>query len=278
MEDPALTGWILDEESYRRTVEWARALRFYFRPSFEGFEVFRRPGGLLVAANHGLFAMEAPSLLLGVWDASGRAIRGLGDRVLYATELQRKILGPTGGVEGTPENAHLLLTRGEICYVCPGGAREALASAKDRYKLFWEGHDGFLRCANRAGAPIVPMAVIGIDEIYRQVLDAQAVRDTHLGVAIRALLGEKYVVPLYVGLGPLPLPMKLRFLAGEPIEVPADPSKAEDPAVVAELHAKTVAAVEALIAKGLADREREDRGLEPGLERLVTRLSRLIAG
>ncbi len=41
---------------------------------------------------------------------------------------------------------------------------------------------------------------------------------------------------------------------------------------------ETARAVEALIAKGLADREREDRGLEPGLERLVTRLSRLIAG
>ena len=54
------------------------------------------------------------------------------------------------------------------------------------------------------------MLGIGLDDLAD--LDAQAVRDTHLGVAIRALLGEKYVVPLYVGLGPLPLPMKLRWL------------------------------------------------------------------
>ena len=55
-----------------------------------------------------------------------------------------------------------------------------LASAKDRYKLFWEGHDGFVKCAIRAGAPIVPLAIVGIDEIYRQLVDAERMRETAL--------------------------------------------------------------------------------------------------
>jgi 1-acyl-sn-glycerol-3-phosphate acyltransferase len=276
--DPAAHGWPLDLARYRRQVRAARALAAWFRPVYSGFEVFRRPGPLLVAANHGLFALEFPSMMAGVWDAAQRPIRGLGDRILYATRLQRALLGRTGGVEGTPANAQALLDRGDAVYVCPGGAREALASARDRYKLLWDGHTGYVRAAIRGGAPIVPLAVIGIDEVYRQLIDAEGMRETALGRLVVRLLGAKYVPPLYVGLGPLPFPLRLRFLAGTPIEVPADRTAADDVRVVDRLHRATVHALEALIARGLAEREREERALPPGVERAVTRALRRLAG
>ncbi len=269
MQDPASHGWPLDLDHYARAMERGRVLSRYFRPEHRGFEVFRRPGGLLTVSNHGLFALESASLAIGLWDAARRPLRGLGDRVLYATAAQRRMLGRVGGVEGTPENAHLLLTRGEVCWACPGGAREALAPARDRYRLFWGGHHGFVRAALRARVPIVPLAVVGSDELYRQLLDADGVRATLFGKLVTRTLGDKYVTPLYMGLGPLPLPMKLYFLAGEPLEPPADVSH-EDEAGVRAWHAEVTAREEELVARALGWRREDQAAMPPGAERTLT--------
>lgn len=272
MDDPRDTGWHLDLARYEQRLTRARLLSAYFRPEYHGFDVFRRPGGMMVVTNHGLFGMESAALLQGVWGASRRAIRGLGDRVLFTTRLQRRVLAAVGGAEGSPENAHLLLTRGEICWACPGGAREALASARDRYRLFWEGHDGFVRAAIRASVPIVPMGIVGSDELLRQLYDAEEVRRTAFGRLIERFLGPKYVTPVYAGLGPLPLPMKLYFFAGEPIAVPSDPTYSNNEDVVHDLHARATRAVEALLAEGIRRRRADEASLPPGAARLMTRL------
>ena len=276
MEDPAASGWPLDLAEYGRAMERGRLVSRYFRPEYRGFDVFTRPSGMLAVSNHGLFALESASFCLGVWDASGRALRGLGDRVLYATLAQRRILGRVGGVEGSPENAHLLLTRGEICWACPGGAREALASAKDRSRLFWENHQGFVKAAIRASVPLVPVAVVGHDELYRQVFDAQQVGRTAFGRWVQRAFGEKYVTPIYLGLGPLPFPVKLYFMAGEPIEVPDDPSAADDPGAVSALHARVTREEEALVARALAWRARDQADLPAGPERTLNRWLRSV--
>lgn len=268
LEDPRDTGWPLDPRAYRRLLRSARRLRPYFQPSFHGFDVFQRSGGMVVVSNHGQFAMEIGCLYDGVWQAARRPIRGLGDKVLYRTKLQRVLLGRSGGgLEGTPENAHLALTRGEAVYVNPGGAREALADATDRYRLFWDGHYGFVRAAIRASVPIVPLACIGSDDLYRQLLGRDEVAATGFGRAVRELLGEKYVTPLYVGLGPFPFPMPLRFHAGEPIEVPDDPRLADDDVTVERLHAEAKHRVEALIREGLAARRKEFTQMPDGPEK-----------
>lgn len=269
MDDPAENGWTLDLAAYERALERGRLVSRYFRPAYRGFEVFQRPGGMLAVSNHGLFALESASLSIGVWDASRRALRGLGDHVLYATLAQRKVLARVGGVDGTPENAHLLLTRGEICWACPGGAREALAAAKDRYRLFWDGHHGFVKAALRAGVPLVPLAVIGSEELYRQLLDGDSVRATAFGRWVERTFGEKYVTPLYLGLGPLPFPVKLYFLAGDPIEPPPGAS-ADDPDDVRALHARVVAAEEELVSRALAWRREDQASLRDGAERTLT--------
>jgi 1-acyl-sn-glycerol-3-phosphate acyltransferase len=272
MPDPAQAGWPLDRARYQRALGTARVLSRYFRPEYHGFDVFRRPGGMMTVSNHGLFGVESASLLVGIWDASGRAIRGLGDRVLFNQPVVRRALASVGGAEGSPENAHLLLTRGEICWACPGGAREALASAKDRYRLFWEGHHGFVKSALRASVPIVPMAVVGSDEVYRQLYDAEQVGGTAFGRWVERTFGPKYVTPLYVGLGILPLPVKLYFFAGEPIQVPDDPALADVPEVVSDLHGRATRAVEALLARGIERRRAEEEAMAPGARRALTRL------
>ncbi len=269
--DPDAYDWPLDERGYARTLELARELRPYFRPRWFGFERLRGERGMIIAANHGLFGHELLPLLLGAHEVAHRTLRTLSDRVLFATALQRRLLRPVGSCQGTPAVAHKLLTRGELVYTCPGGAREALAPATERYQLSWEGHTGFVRSAIRAGAPIVPMAIIGIDETYREVVSRDEVRASPLGALILRWFGEKYLTPIHLGVGLAPLPQQLTFHCGVPIEVPGDPSLADDPRTVARLHERARRATEALIAHGLRERE-EHLATLPWRERLANEL------
>lgn len=247
--DPDSDPWDLDVRAYRRTVERARARQVWFRPTYEGFENLRGLGGTMLVANHGLFGHELLPLLVGAWDHAHRPIRALADHVLFATPVQRRWMRARGAAEGTRTVAHRLMSRGEIVYVCPGGAREALADAKLRYTLLWDGHDGFVRSAIRASAAIVPMAILGHDETYRQLRTAAQVRRTPFGRLIEHAVGPKYVTPMYLGLGPAPLPQRFHFLVGTPIPVPADPGLADDEDTVAELHRRTKLTLEQLLAR-----------------------------
>lgn len=276
--DPDALDWQLDETGYARTLAAARVLRPYFRPRFFGFERLRSERGMIIVANHGLFGLELMPLLLGVHEIAHRTLRTLSDRVLFLTELQRRALRPFGSCQGTPGVAHKLLTRGELVYTCPGGAREALAPASDRYKLFWKGHDGFVRVAIRAGAPIVPMAIIGIDEIYRELFTRDRVRRSQLGRLILRLLGEKYLTPIYVGVGALPIPQELSFHCGEPIEVPRDPRRASDAKLVRSLHRAAERETARLIRHGLRERRAHLAALPPASRWLNESLLRYAAG
>ncbi len=276
--DPDALDWQLDPQQFARLLAFARALRPYFRPIYTGFVALRSDQGMLLVANHGLFGHELPLLQLGASEIAQRPLRSFSDRVLFLVPPVRRVMMGMGVCEGTPVVAHRLLSRGELAYTCPGGAREALAPMRDRYKLYWEGRHGFVRSAIRAGAAIVPLAIIGIDETYRQILDAEAVRSTLLGKLILRTLGEKYLMPLYCGFGPLPLPQQLHFLAGAPIQVPRDPAAADDQAVVAALQLAVWQETERLIAEGLAAREERRRQAEPGVARAVDELTRWIAG
>ncbi len=276
--DPDACDWQFTDAQFARALLLGRALRPYFRPLYTGFEGLRARQGMLLVANHGLFGHDLPLLQLGVHEIAHRRLRSFSDHVLFVVPPVRRALMGIGVCEGTPAVAQRLLARGEIAYTCPGGAREALGPVRDRYKLYWDGRYGFVRSAIRAGAAIVPLAVIGIDETYRQLLDAEAVRKTALGQLIVRQLGEKYLTPLYVGLGPLPLPQQLHFLAGAPIQVPRDPAAAADQAVVHALHAQARRETERLIAVGLAAREERRRQAPPGLARTVDEAVRWLAG
>lgn len=267
--DPDEHSWDLDLRAYRRTIAGARRLQPWFRPRYEGFETLRGERGIMLVANHGLFGQELSPLLVGAWDHAHRPIRAIADHVLFATAIQRRVMESRGAAEGTPAVAHKLMTRGEIVYVCPGGAREALADAKDRYRLFWDGHYGFVRSAIRAGAPIVPMAILGHDETYAQIRTATEMKKTPLGRFIRRAFGEKYVTPLYMGLGPIPLPQRFHFSVGKPIEVPNDPERASDEATVEVLHGESQRALERLIADARVARARYLESMPEGTAKWV---------
>ena len=117
------------------------------------------------------------------------------------------MLGCIGGVPGTRENALALLRQGELVVCYPGGSNETFKSPEQAYRLRWERTVGFARIAALANVPVVPFAAGGVDETY-----------LNFGTSprLRGWLG-RYAAPFALGLGPLPLPVPMRFQLGAPM-------------------------------------------------------------
>jgi 1-acyl-sn-glycerol-3-phosphate acyltransferase len=233
-------------------------LRHWFEPSIEGLENIPRDTGGLIVTNHGHFGIDLPVLLSLVLDGTGRPVRALGDRLVFAAPFFRDWAHLMGAVEGEPEIATQLLEDDQLVLVYPGGAKEALSNPHEAYRLQWQGSRGFIRTALRAQKPIIPVAGLGNEELYVQVVPKDRVRESGVGRLISKLLGDKYVFPVYMGLGPIPFPSDLHYLVGEPIHLGHGPEAATNDDLVAELHQQVTEATQALIDRGLREREGTD--------------------
>jgi 1-acyl-sn-glycerol-3-phosphate acyltransferase len=159
-----------------------------------------------------------------------------------------------GGVVASPYNALRLLEQDELVAVFPEGAKGAGKGFSQRYRLQRFGRGGFVEIALRTGAPIVPVAVVGSEEIYPKVGDARV---------LAKLIGAPYfpITPTFPALGPLglvPLPSKWRIEFCEPIPTAHyGPEAAEDRSFVFELSEQIRATIQAkvydnLVARGSA--------------------------
>ncbi len=149
-------------------------------------------------------------------------------RLPWVSVAMRKV----GGVAASPHNALRLLEQDELVAVFPEGVKGAGKAYGERYRLQRFGRGGFVEIALRAGAPIVPVAVVGSEEIYPKVGEAPG---------LARLIGAPYfpLTPTFPWLGPLgaiPLPSRWRIEFCEPIETASfGPDAAEDRALVLSL-------------------------------------------
>jgi 1-acyl-sn-glycerol-3-phosphate acyltransferase len=132
----------------------------------------------------------------------------------------------------SPFNALRLLEQDQLVAVFPEGVKGTGKPFSERYRLQRFGRGGFVEIALRTGAPIVPVAVVGSEEIYPKLADIPPVA---------RMLGAPFfpVTPTFPWLGPLgivPLPSKWRIEFLEPIETASyGPEAAADRALVLEL-------------------------------------------
>ena len=127
------------------------------------------------------------------------------------------------------EDAERMLSSGELVGVWPEGFKGIGKPFSQRYKLQRFGRGGFVSAALRTGVPIVPLSVVGAEEIYPLVGNVPS---------LARLLGVPYVpiTPFFPWLGPLglvPLPSKWLLEFGEPIRTDElDGGAADDPMLV----------------------------------------------
>jgi 1-acyl-sn-glycerol-3-phosphate acyltransferase len=150
----------------------------------------------------------------------------------FAIPFSNMLLTKTGNVLAHPDNATALLERNELVGVFPEGVKGASKPYRQRYQVKRMGRGGFVQVALRTGAPIIPVAVVGSEEVHPVIADLQP-------LARLFGLPTLPITPTFPWLGALglvPLPSKWLIAFGKPIKVSNyGPDAAEDPRLVLEL-------------------------------------------
>jgi 1-acyl-sn-glycerol-3-phosphate acyltransferase len=138
----------------------------WFRVEWEGFEHLPEEGGALLVANHaGAIPPDAPSIMHGIEKDLQRPVYGLAESLFRKLPVVGTLWARSGGVVAHPDNAYRLLhDEKQLVLVFPEGTKGTGKHYSDRYKLRRFGRGGFVEIAMRAGAPVIPIAVIGAEE------------------------------------------------------------------------------------------------------------------
>jgi 1-acyl-sn-glycerol-3-phosphate acyltransferase len=202
----------------------------WFRVEVRGVDNLPADGGALVVSNHsGTLPMDGLMTMLMIHDHTGRFLRPLGADLVFRMPIVSSLARKGGATLACNEDAERMLAGGELVGVWPEGFKGIGKPFGDRYKLQRFGRGGFVAAALRTGVPIVPLSVVGAEEIYPLVGNVPS---------LARLLGVPYVpiTPFFPWLGPLglvPLPSKWLLEFGEPIRTDEyDPGAADDPMLV----------------------------------------------
>lgn len=191
--------------------------RNWFRVELSGLQQVPETGSALLVGNHsGTIAMDALMLQLALLDdhPAHRHLRLLGADFIFRTPVLAEFARKSGATLACNPDAERMLHGGEVVGVFPEGFKGIGKRYVDRYKLQRFGRGGFVAAALRSGAPIIPVSIVGAEEIYPMIGEIRP---------LARLLGIPYfpVTPLFPWLGPLgmvPLPSKWFIEFGEPID------------------------------------------------------------
>jgi 1-acyl-sn-glycerol-3-phosphate acyltransferase len=205
----------------------------YFRVRLEGPERVPATGAALVVANHSGGLPYDGAMLIHAFHhhlPQPRPLRTLVANFAFRSRFMGPIMSRIGGVRASMDNALALLSRGNLVGVFPEGLRGVGKLYRERYRLSHFGRGGFVRLARRAGVPIIPVAIVGAEEIHP--LLGRMTR-------IAKPLGLPYIpitptFPLLGPLGLLPVPTKWSIQIGAPITVPPGADSNEETLEVAE--------------------------------------------
>ena len=219
--------------------EWTEALlplftivyRRWWRVTTTGIANVPRHGPALLVSNHsGVLPFDGAMIKVAAFEEGlDRHIRALIAGFFFGVPLLSWFLRRTGQTLGHQDDSERLLRSGELVLVFPEGVHGTGKPFRERYRLRRFGRGGFAEVAIRARAPIVPVSVVGAEEIYPMLADVRPLAN---------LLGLPYfpVTPTWPLLGPLgliPLPTKWRITFHPPVrtdQLPVD--VAADPAQV----------------------------------------------
>ena len=222
----------------------------------EGAEHLHTAPALLVGNhNGGILGPDLFCTLSALWRTLGT------DSPVYAMahDLAMRRVPPLGrvvqrggGMRAHPDNALRVLRAGGRVLVYPGGELDAYRHFRLRDRVVFGSRTGFVRVAQAAGAPIVPIVAYGA---HRSAIIL------HEGEWLAGALGltrwsriRRFPIalglPWGIGAGPwvpylpLPLPIRLRVLAPIAVAPEDDPASVRDEVVARMQHAMDEMAAE----------------------------------
>ena len=192
-------------------------------------------GNAMLVANHaGVLPWDATMMNVAIYKAHPLPrqprfmVLDWAFRLPWVSGFMRRV----GGVVASPYNAMRLLQQGHLVMVFPEGAKGAGKPFSERYRLQRFGRGGFIELALRTGSPIVPVAVVGSEEIYPKLAESRL---------LAKLTGAPYfpITPTFPALGlfgAVPLPSRWRIEFCSPIDLTEHgPDAVEDRSLVFKL-------------------------------------------
>jgi 1-acyl-sn-glycerol-3-phosphate acyltransferase len=219
-----------------------------------GLEHVPDSGPALVVGNHaGTLPFDALMVALALLDEhpAHRSLRMLAADLAFDLPVVAPLARKSGNTLACAEDATRLLESGELVGVWPEGYKGLGKPYRERYQLQRFGRGGFVEIALRTGSPIVPVAVVGSEEIYPMLANLRRVA---------RLLGFPYfpVTPTFPALGPLgaiPLPSKWLIEFCPPIETAnLGPEATLDPMVLFDLTDQVRDVIQQTVHKNLLER------------------------
>jgi 1-acyl-sn-glycerol-3-phosphate acyltransferase len=208
----------------------------WFRVEAIGVQNIPAEGGALLVANHAgaLWALDSVMCAMTVHERhpAHRHLRLLGADLVFTTPFLGEIARKSGGTLACNPDAERLLAEGALVGVFPEGFKGIGKSYSERYKLQRFGRGGFVSAALKTGVPIIPVSIVGSEEIHPMIGNAKL---------LARLLNLPYfpITPTFPWLGPLgfvPLPSKWYIEFGEPIPTEGyGLESVDDPMLIFEL-------------------------------------------
>lgn len=194
----------------------ARLAARYWRIELRGTEHLPAEGPVLFVANRsGVLPWDGLMLahLLARERPGEPRPRFLVADWLVTLPFAQPALTRLGAVRACRENAQRLLETGRSVVAFPEGLKGAGKAFRERYRLKRFGRGGAVRVALETGVPLVPVAVVGAEEVHPVLFRVERfVRP--------ASLDFLPVTPTFPFLGPLgllPLPSKWQIRFGRPL-------------------------------------------------------------
>ncbi|MEK6278315.1 MAG: 1-acyl-sn-glycerol-3-phosphate acyltransferase [Actinomycetota bacterium] len=248
--------WGFDEEFAEAAYPFFEFLyEVWWRVQVEGAANVPGHGRALLVANHSgsLFPFDATMMAASIMKehALPRWPRPLVLNWAFELPFLSFFMRKVGGVPASPFNATRLLEQDEIVMVFPEGVKGTGKPFSERYQLQRFGRGGFVEVALRTGSPVVPVAVVGAEEIYPKVAESSA---------LARILGAPFVpiTPTFPWLGPLgliPLPSKWRIEYCEPVDLSGyGPEAAEDRGLMLEISEQIRETIQAKLYENLVKR------------------------
>ncbi len=145
----------------------------YFRVDVEGIENVPMDGPAMLVANHGGAALpyDAAMLALAVLNSAPRPRRvrvsatEIFNMLPWVSHMYRKV----GAAYASRDDARYLLEHGGLLGVFPEGPSGFMKPVWDAYHVQRFGRGGFVHLAETTGVPIVPVAILGAEEVHPAV-------------------------------------------------------------------------------------------------------------
>ena len=248
--------WSLDNPDWefveRQKYLWNPLMDYWFRMEIEGWEKLPDPPALLIGIHSGApFVWDAWTVGVQWWRHFGedRPLHGTAHDALIALPGVGAYFRRMGVLPAAPDSITAALAAGRDVALWPGGERDSLRPWSQRDEAVLAGRKGFIKLAIRSAVPIVPIATVGGPDSMPVLATGRRIAKLLALDRVARLKMFPIAIQVPWGVSPallpeIPLPTKIRTAFQDPIELDADPERAEDDAYVEAKYREVCATIQ----------------------------------